>query len=197
MGDGSTQIDHILINHYGIFIIETKNYIGKIYGFENAENWKKYVYGNNQPYEFYNPIKQNEKHLKNLQRILNDDQINFTSIVVFSDQADIRNVDATSLVVNVRNLRKSIRRFRGNLLSKEKRLEIFRQLLNYQNDHFISNHDHVKNIKSNEKAIANNLCPVCGGNLIPKQGKYGTFIACSNYPKCKFIKKRWKTEVKK
>jgi hypothetical protein len=85
INDTSTQIDHILINHYGIFAIETKNFIGKIYGFEDAENWKKYVHGHKQPYEFYNPIKQNEKHVKNLRRIINDDNINFTSIVVFSD----------------------------------------------------------------------------------------------------------------
>ena len=31
-------------------------------------------------------------------------------------------------------------------------------------------------------------CPKCGTNLVAKQGRYGEFVACSNYPKCKYIK---------
>ena len=31
-------------------------------------------------------------------------------------------------------------------------------------------------------------CPKCGGDLVVKEGKFGKFIACSNYPKCKFTK---------
>ena len=40
----------------------------------------------------------------------------------------------------------------------------------------------------NEK-VDNMICPKCGGNLITRNGKYGEFIGCSNYPKCKYIKK--------
>ena len=32
-------------------------------------------------------------------------------------------------------------------------------------------------------------CPKCGGQLIHRNGKYGIFIGCSNYPKCKYIRK--------
>jgi len=32
-------------------------------------------------------------------------------------------------------------------------------------------------------------CPVCGSPLVERDGKYGHFIACSDYPKCKYIKK--------
>ncbi len=32
-------------------------------------------------------------------------------------------------------------------------------------------------------------CPECGGDLVIRKGKYGDFVACSNYPTCKFIKK--------
>ncbi len=31
-------------------------------------------------------------------------------------------------------------------------------------------------------------CPKCGGELVKKNSRYGEFIACSNYPKCKYIK---------
>jgi hypothetical protein len=33
-----------------------------------------------------------------------------------------------------------------------------------------------------------NKCPRCGGNLVNRSGKYGNFIGCSNYPKCKYTK---------
>ena len=35
-------------------------------------------------------------------------------------------------------------------------------------------------------------CPLCGGNLVIRKGKYGEFVACSNYPNCKYIKKEQK-----
>ena len=36
------------------------------------------------------------------------------------------------------------------------------------------------------------VCPECGGDLVVRKGKYGEFIACSNYPTCKYIKKEKK-----
>ena len=35
-------------------------------------------------------------------------------------------------------------------------------------------------------------CPECGGDLVIRKGKYGEFVACSNYPTCKYIKKEKK-----
>ena len=32
-------------------------------------------------------------------------------------------------------------------------------------------------------------CPECGSPLVKRNGRYGEFIACSNYPECKYIKK--------
>lgn len=36
------------------------------------------------------------------------------------------------------------------------------------------------------------VCPLCGGNLVIRKGKYGEFVACGNYPDCKYIKKEQK-----
>ncbi|MBR2250389.1 MAG: NERD domain-containing protein [Prevotella sp.] len=41
----SSQIDHVVVSQYGVFIIETKNYSGAVYGSENAENWTQYLNG--------------------------------------------------------------------------------------------------------------------------------------------------------
>lgn len=44
-------------------------------------------------------------------------------------------------------------------------------------------------------------CPLCGekkgGKLVQREGRYGSFVSCSNYPKCKFIKKDEEEEAKK
>lgn len=38
-GDGLTQVDHVVVSPYGIFVIETKNYTGWIYGSEHQAKW--------------------------------------------------------------------------------------------------------------------------------------------------------------
>ena len=52
---------------------------------------------------------------------------------------------------------------------------------------------HVKKIRNkiteDNNKVDNMICPKCGGDLVVRNGKYGSFIGCSNYPKCKFIKK--------
>ena len=44
------------------------------------------------------------------------------------------------------------------------------------------------NIGKSNKTENDDICPKCGGKLVKRKGKYGEFIGCSNYPKCRFIK---------
>lgn len=67
---GTTQIDHILLSPFGIFIIETKNYTGWIFGGERQKMWTQKIYKQN--YKFQNPLHQNYKHQKVLERLLED-----------------------------------------------------------------------------------------------------------------------------
>lgn len=38
-------------------------------------------------------------------------------------------------------------------------------------------------------------CPECGSPLVIRNGKYGPFVACSNYPECKYIKQKEESEI--
>ena len=38
-------------------------------------------------------------------------------------------------------------------------------------------------------------CPECGSDLVKRHGRYGEFVACSNYPECKYVKAEKKEEV--
>lgn len=86
--DMTTQIDHIVVSIYGIFVIETKNYKGQIYGNNNSEYWTENFYG--KAYKFYNPIKQNHSHIKALQKLLRIPFDTFISIIVFSNNATLK-----------------------------------------------------------------------------------------------------------
>lgn len=60
--DGTTQIDHILIDSKGIFVIETKDYEGWLFGDEHARQWTQVLYG--QKRKFQNPLHQNHRHVR-------------------------------------------------------------------------------------------------------------------------------------
>lgn len=66
----TTQIDHLLLSPYGIFVIETKNYKGWIFGNERQKTWTQKIYKHS--YKFQNPIHQNYKHIKVLEQLLAD-----------------------------------------------------------------------------------------------------------------------------
>ena len=85
--DGTTQIDHVLVSRYGIFVIETKHYSGWIFGDQKSKRWTQVIY--NQKSRFQNPLHQNYKHLKAVQAVLDfvsPGQI--SSVVVFTGNAE-------------------------------------------------------------------------------------------------------------
>ena len=106
----TTEIDSILINQYGIFVIESKGYSGWIFGNENDKNWTQVIY--NYKKRFYNPIIQNRNHIKNLSNILEvEDMDIFRSYIVFSNRCELKNISATKAnlkVINIENLQNTL-----------------------------------------------------------------------------------------
>lgn len=86
----TTQIDHILLSPFGIFVIETKNYKGWIFGSEKQKIWTQKIF--KKTYKFQNPLHQNYRHLKVLESILSDivDPLDFQSLVVFMPDAQFK-----------------------------------------------------------------------------------------------------------
>lgn len=56
LGNWTSQIDHVVVSKFGVFVIETKNYQGWISGGENSDKWVQNIFGHK--YELYNPIQQ-------------------------------------------------------------------------------------------------------------------------------------------
>lgn len=184
-----TQIDQIVVSIYGIFVIETKNYQGWIYGSEYSEQWTSNIYGNKN--SFYNPVKQNYGHIKSLSKLLELDEKNFISIVTFSDSAEIKG-NYNSIVINFSDLRKVIKGYKDIKFTREEIQQITNTIKLKKCSDKETAKIHKQKIKenitiSNEK-IRNNICPKCNGNLVERSGKFGKFLGCSNYPKCRYTK---------
>ncbi len=79
----SSQIDHLIIARTGIFVIETKNYAGRIYGQENQHDWTQVLSYGKVKNKFYNPILQNKTHIYALSQIIGRKDC-FESIYCFS-----------------------------------------------------------------------------------------------------------------
>jgi len=87
--DGTTQIDHILVSRFGVFVIETKDYQGWIFGDAKQAKWTQVLFRRKS--RFQNPLFQNFKHLRAVQEILNFLPADAVKpIVVFTGDAEFK-----------------------------------------------------------------------------------------------------------
>lgn len=91
MGD-LTEIDHLVLSPFGIFVIEVKNYQGWIFGNPHQENWV--VHRHRRKYQFQNPIRQNHKHTEAVASLLDIDSkaepAQIYSVIAFSQRAEFK-----------------------------------------------------------------------------------------------------------
>lgn len=105
---GTTQIDHILVSRFGVFVIETKSYTGWI--FANAEHptWTQVTF--NDKFKFQNPIHQNYLHVKAVQELLDFVPMSaIQAMVVFTGDAEFK----TEMPSGVFTLPKLIQHLKG------------------------------------------------------------------------------------
>lgn len=98
----SSQLDHVIVSPYGIFVIETKNHKGWVFGDINGKVWTQVLngdtgwraYGGHSHYTFFNPVTQNELHLQHLSKELEVPRKFMTGIIVFTNpDAHLGNVN--------------------------------------------------------------------------------------------------------
>ncbi|HOJ10974.1 MAG TPA: NERD domain-containing protein [Clostridiales bacterium] len=191
-GNGKpAQIDHIIVSVHGTFVIETKNYKGWIFGSENSPNWTQVIYESKN--QFYNPILQNEGHVKALKNLLCDYPfIRYIPIVVFTSKAHFKKLDVTSHVIYSTELFRIIKNYTGQNISYDDAEKISKAILAANKDDEVTRKEHIARIqrnKFNRMKSNNGECPWCGKALVNRQGKYGRYTGCSNFPKCRFIMK--------
>lgn len=191
----TTQIDHVVVSRFGIFVVETKNYKGWITGSVHSQYWTQTIYKRKE--KLYNPVKQNKGHIKALKSLLLNHypDLLYISIIVFSPRADLKiNIDSSvAHVIYTPQLFKIIKGYDAELLTEIDIKRIAEIIKSANIEDKGSRNLHVSSLQAEittrKDKIANNICPFCEGVLVNRVGKYGNFKGCSNYPKCKFTDK--------
>ncbi len=168
---GTTQVDHIIISIYGIFVIETKNMKGWIFGGEHQKMWAQKIYKHSN--KFQNPLHQNYKHVKTVSEIVDVPESKVFSIVVFIGESSFKTVMPTNVLD--KGYTGYIKSKREILLSKSDVESIIKKLNSSKlESSFKTNRDHVKHLKSiHESSDTKSVCPKCDGSLVKRVIKKG------------------------
>lgn len=192
LADGSTtQIDHIVVCQSGIFVVETKNYSGWIFGNENSAKWTQTIY--HCKHSFQNPIRQNYRHICALSDNLKIPKDYFKSVVAFTGDCDFR-TEMPEGVVYSRNAAQYIRSFTIPRIKPDQVPEIVSAIRSWQGTVSEERKDsHVQNLKKRHSAVhadsPSPKCPFCGGDMVVRHRRSdgAAFYGCRKYPNCKGI----------
>lgn len=189
--NGTTQIDHIIVSIYGVFVVETKNMKGWIYAGPNQKTWTQKIYKHST--KFQNPLHQNYKHIKTLESLLglNDQQVH--SLVVFVGDSTFKTEIPEKVTYGCGYVR-FIKSKRQPVLSETEVDSILSKIsAGMLTRSFKTNREHVKHVNHiiSEKK-KENTCPKCGSPMVLRETKNGQnagkqFLGCSRYPKCKGV----------
>lgn len=123
---GITQIDHVVLSRHGVFVIETKNMSGWIFGSETQARWTQVLYSYRS--RFQNPLRQNYRHVKALQKALGIYARQVFSIVVFTGSATPKSPMPRNVLWSDHLLPEFILEHREHRLSETKVAQLTEQL---------------------------------------------------------------------
>lgn len=178
------QIDHVIVSKYGIFSIETKQYNGFITGNKYDKNWIRHA-GKNK-YYYTNPIRQNYGHVKALSELLDIDETKIYNVVCIPSRAKLR-IEHDGELVRYDTIVDKVLSYKEEIINNVD--EIVNTIKSKNITDKSIKKKHIDNIKENIIDKDPNKCPKCGGQLVERNGKYGKFVGCSNYPKCTYTRK--------
>ncbi|MBU2870600.1 NERD domain-containing protein [Colwellia sp. E2M01] len=194
-GQGTTQVDHIIVSQYGIFVIETKNMKGWIFGSEHQKQWTQQIFKHKS--KFQNPLHQNYKHLKTLESALNLNSVDINrilfSVIIFIGDSTFK----TQMPDNVRFARGGINYIKSKtdiVFSTEEVASIIEKIESGRLARgYKTNREHVKHVKEIVKEkTASKSCTKCGSNMVLRKASKGKnagneFWGCSTFPKCREV----------
>ncbi|MDX8130379.1 NERD domain-containing protein [Methylomonas sp. OY6] len=192
--DGTTQVDHVIVSPYGIFVIETKNLKGWIFGNAQQKMWTQQIYKHKN--QFQNPLHQNYKHTQTLQSALEIEPSKLFSLVVFVGDSEFKTPMPENVVYAGGYIR-FIKSKQQRLLTENEVTEVCRKIQAGRLKPSIKTHiEHVRHVKSiveQKQQQPENACPKCGKPMILRTAKTGDnqgnqFWGCSAYPRCRTVK---------
>ncbi|MBR3570487.1 MAG: NERD domain-containing protein, partial [Oscillibacter sp.] len=190
----TAEIDLVMAHEKGIFVFESKNYSGRIFGSAKQEQWTQSL-PNGEKHSFYNPILQNAAHIAALSEYLKIPRTEFFSYIVFSERCSLKKTppNTPSAVILKRDaLSENLNAVLSvlppiyNEAVVQSIADILRPLAVRDKE---TKAKHVETARAaKERAQNSSVCPLCGGTLIKRRGRYGEFWGCSSYPNCRFTR---------
>lgn len=148
--NGSTQVDHVVVSKYGVFIIESKDYRGWIFGDKDQATWTQSLPGGKNKFQFQNPIHQNYAHIVALKTLLPAVGDKLHGIVVFTNKSEFKTLTIDS-VVNLSELVGYIKKFTQEVISESDLQLAIGQLSYLCQTIDITVAEHVANLHANRK----------------------------------------------
>lgn len=185
--NGTTQIDHLLISPFGLFVIETKNISGWIFGSKDQHKWTQSLYG--KTFSFQNPLLQNYRHTKCLADYLDIDHSIIHPIVFFISKCTFKTPMPSNVLRS--GLSSYISGFRQPLLMEGEIQRIVMAVRTLKADPSLTHRNHMRSLRARYDSTS--TCPKCGANLVERVAKRGSnagsrFLGCSGYPRCRYTK---------
>ncbi|HHQ4571211.1 TPA: NERD domain-containing protein [Aeromonas veronii] len=196
---GTTQIDHVIVSRFGLFVIETKNIKGWIFGNPAHKSWTQQIY--RRRHTFQNPLRQNYLHLMTLKSLLGLADHQLHSVIYFIGDCTFK----TPMPDNVMN-RGLIRYIKGKTTPVLTPAEVTRVIDTIQRGRLAANwlthKQHVAQLKARHSEVPqpplsvaampvvnqvvnaaptitepltkpNQLCPKCGNLMVLRTAKRG------------------------
>lgn len=189
--DGTTQLDHIILSRYGIFVLETKNMSGWIFGSEKQAQWTQKIY--KRTYKFQNPLRQNYKHLKAIEALLGINPGHLHSVITFVGGSTFK-TDLPANVTQGIGFISYIKSFQQPVFTEAEVTTMLHALQTGRRAPTLATHrEHVQSLKRRSDPTAERQCPKCGNALLVRTIKSGAkagqqFWGCSGFPKCRTMK---------
>jgi DNA-directed RNA polymerase subunit RPC12/RpoP len=189
--DGTTtQIDHVIVSQYGVFVVETKTYSGWIFGDEKSKEWTQSIYRKKS--RFQNPMRQNYRHICALADNLGIDKSYFIGVVAFTGDCTFK-TDMPDGVVYSRRAAEYIRSHNKPTIKASQVDELANAIAEWQGTVGEERKScHVANLKKRHSAVREGdvpACPYCGGRMVLRTRKKdgAKFYGCASYPACRGV----------
>ncbi len=183
----TSEVDIVMLHETGVFVFESKNYSGWIFGSANQKQWTQTL-EKGRKNRFYNPIFQNRSHINALRDHLGLTDEDFFSFIVFSQRCTLKDVPSDTedfAIIRRPDLVKSVCKvidIRKTRFSNEQMQTLSKALRTLAK----TEEKAQKHIEDVEATQNKKMCPYCGGELVKRQGKRGEFLGCKNFPKCRY-----------
>ena len=189
-GGATSEIDLVMVHETGIFVFESKNYNGVISGSMDAKNWV-HIHPNRKKYLFYNPVRQNQTHIRALSNYLQIPEANFYSYIVFSKQCKLDKVPENTRSVIITQAPDLAEQLEDTLsalptLYGAEEVQVIADRIAPLTD--VDAAVKAKHIRDIRRQWQSDICPFCGAELVLRCGRHGDFWGCSRYPRCKFTR---------